>query len=505
MLPASYFSDQITDSRELDFAASLKYGWNFRRGDWKSAFKAGVQWKAEGNAGKGEYYLDPALAADGYRPMPYSDYPFMHNVSLYAEEDLRLPHGLEISAGVRVENVYVAGSQYSGMRTVSPRFNAKWVISKALAIRGGWGLTGKLPSFHILYPKQEYLDKLSVGFSHGTGATYVYYTIPYAMRYNPELRWQRNSNAEAGVDINFKGVGIALVGFLNRTLDPYRFGNYYAPVTYTKYEQPASSSAEPVVTLDEGAGNVSVDGTPLAVRVVDRTFVRSRFQDNGSPVTRYGAELTADFPAIKAIRTSFRLDASWSTSYYDDHSDFFYYNDNWSHSSLANRSYEYVGIYANGGNSNLMISGVRSSMADANLTSITHIPEARLIVTCRLEMSLLRRSRNLPAGGKDVLWPVAYMDLDGTVHEFTAAEAAKDEFSNLIKEPSNDYVFLQDGYSPYASANISLTKEIGDHVSLSFFANNFTNARPFVVSKATGVGAIFTPAFYYGLTCRIKL
>ena len=144
-------------------------------------------------------------------------------------------------------------------------------------------------------------------------------------------------------------------------------------------------------------------------------------------------------------------------------------------------------------------------MADANLTSITHIPEARLIVTCRLEMSLLRRSRNLPAGGKDVLWPVAYMDLDGTVHEFTAAEAAKDEFSNLIKEPSNDYVFLQDGYSPYASANISLTKEIGDHVSLSFFANNFTNARPFVVSKATGVGAIFTPAFYYGLTCRIKL
>jgi len=53
-------------------------------------------------------------------------------------------------------------------------------------------------------------------------------------------------------------------------------------------------------------------------------------------------------------------------------------------------------------------------------------------------------------------------------------------------------------------ANLSVTKEIGDHVSLSFFANNFTNARPVVTSRATGVSAIFTPNFYYGLRCRLK-
>ena len=69
----------------------------------------------------------------------------------------------------------------------------------------------------------------------------------------------------------------------------------------------------------------------------------------------------------------------------------------------------------------------------------------------------------------------------------------------------NIYSFDQDGYGFYCSANLSITKEIGKHVSLSFFANNFTNSRPFVTSMATGVGAIFTPAFYYGLTCRIKI
>ena len=45
----------------------------------------------------------------------------------------------------------------------------------------------------------------------------------------------------------------------------------------------------------------------------------------------------------------------------------------------------------------------------------------------------------------------------------------------------------------------------GDHVSLSFNAINFTNSRAYVKSYATGTSAIFTPNFYYGLTCRIKL
>jgi len=79
------------------------------------------------------------------------------------------------------------------------------------------------------------------------------------------------------------------------------------------------------------------------------------------------------------------------------------------------------------------------------------------------------------------------------------------ELSRLVVRSSNLYTFARDGYDPYFSANLSVTKEIGDHVSVSFFANNFTNSRRFVKSYATGVGAIFTPSFYYGLTCRIKL
>jgi len=155
------------------------------------------------------------------------------------------------------------------------------------------------------------------------------------------------------------------------------------------------------------------------------------------------------------------------------------------------------------------------------------------VITLRLEGSLVKTSQNIsyypysdtrteyafnvtengktPTGGSiygansyTAIRLLYYMDLQGNIHEFTDKEASMSEFSELILKSGNAYVFSLDGYNPYFSANISVTKEIGKHVSLSFFANNFTNARRAVESWATGVSAIYTPAFYYGLTCRLK-
>lgn len=540
-LPLTFFSDQITDSKELDAAASLKYSWHKRWDEVKSSLKAGVQWKVSGNTGRGEYYKDPSLAANGYRPRPYSQYPFMHNLSIYAEEDIRFPIGgttLEVTAGLRMENVFIRNSLYKNKATLSPRFNAKWQLTDGLSIRGGWGITEKLPSYHILYPKQEYRDIQTFGFSHGEQTSYVYYTQPYTVRYNPDLRWQRNRNMEFGIDASFKDMKVSLVGFWNVTRDPYNFLDVYDPYSYDILQRPSGfvMPENPQITVDSQTGMVWLRGsddeywTPMDVKVTDRTFARSSQQNNGSDIHRAGAELVMEFPEIKPLRTTFRLDAAYTwTRYHNEQLSYFYQN-GWSHTSLPDRSYQYVGIYANGGGASTHVgNGKITHNLDANLTAITHIPQARLIITCRLEMSLLRRSRilseykgkeyafnidetdNRPTGGSiydgnsfTAVYPVAYMDLDGNVRPFTEAEAADPEFSSLILKSGNAYTFAQDGYGPYMSANLSITKEIGDHVSLSFFANNFTNSRPYVKSMATGVGAIFTPAFYYGLTCRLK-
>ena len=539
-LPLTYFSDQIIDSKELDFAASLKYNWHKRWDDMKSLLKAGVQWKANGNVGEGEYYKDPSLAANGYRPRPYSQYPFMHNLSIYAEEHLTMPVAstkLEVTAGLRLENVFIKNSLYNKKTTLSPRFNAKWQLSDGLSIRGGWGITEKLPSYHVLYPKQEYRDIQTYGFSHGDQTSYIYYTQPYTVVYNPELRWQRNSNSEIGIDAEFADMKVSLVGFYNVTKGTYNFLNVYEPYSYDILQRPEGfvMPDNPQIKVDSQTGMMYVRGsqdeywTPMDVKVTDRTFAKSTKQNNGADVKRAGAELVVEFPEIKPLKTTFRLDAAYTYTKYLNEQLSAYYQKGWSHTTLADRSYQYLGIYANGGNDDSVTNGKITHNLDANLTAITHIPQARIIITCRLEATLLRRSRNLsqyngaeyaftvsetdnnPTGGNiydgksyTAIYPVSYMDLDGNVHPFTAAQATDPDFANLILKSDNIYTFAQDGYGMYMSANLSITKEIGDHVSLSFFANNFTNSRPYVKSMATGVGAIFTPVFYYGLTCRLK-
>lgn len=539
-LPLSYYSDQIVDSKELDLSASFKYDWTRSFGDVKNRLKAGVQFKSNGNVGQGEYYENPALAPNGYRPRPYSQYPFMNNLSEYVEDQVTIPVGntrLDLIAGLRLEQVFIRNSQYQGVNSLSPRFNVKWQLSKNVTVRGGWGISEKLPSFWVLYPKQEYRDIQTFAFTSGSTSHYAFYTIPYTMEFNPDLRWQRNSNSEAGLDLSWGEWKISLVGFYNVTKDPYQYQSVYTPMAYSIMQLPQDFTvpASPQFKVDSQTGAIYMRGsseeywTPMDVKVQDRSFVRKNIQTNGKPVTRAGAEITVDFPEIKPIRTSFRMDASYNYSSYVDDLLTYSYNNGWSHTSLPNRSYQYVGIYARGASSGTA-NGRTSHNLDMNFTTITHIPEARLVITCRFEAALLRRMRNLseyngaeyaynvtensnvPAGGSiydgdsyAAIRPVSYMTLDGQVHPFTDTQALDPEFANLIVKTGNAYTYNPDGYGFYCSANLSITKEIGKHVSLSFFANNFTASRPSVTSFATGVSAVFTPSFYYGLTCRIKL
>lgn len=541
-LPLTFFADQIVDSKELDYAASLKYEWNRLFNNVNSNLKAGIQWKATGNIGEGEYYENPSLAPNGYRPRPYTSYPYMHNVSLYAEESLSLPIGntsLRLMAGIRWEKLFISGTQYNNLNTVSPRFNARWQLNRNISIRGGWGVTEKLPSYHVLYPRQEYRDIQTFGVSYNNNeSSYIYYSQPYTMLHNENLRWQRNQNSEIGIDIDIARTKISLVGYFNRTKLPYKFTSTYTPFSYNVLQLPEGFSmpSNPQITVDHQTGMAYIRDsessywTPMDVKVTDQTFNRSTSPDNGPDVIRKGAEMIIDFPEITPIRTQIRLDAAYTYTKYIDNSLSYYYQNGWSHTSLSNRSYQYVGIYANGDNSSTTANGRRTHSLDANITAITRIPKARLIISCKLEASLVKRSQNLseynggqyafnvsgdnsttPAGGNiydgnsyTAIWPVAYLDLNNEMHPFTSAEAENPEFAYLIRKSGNAYTFAADGYDPYFSANINITKEIGDYISLSLNAINFTNTRRYVTSYATGVSAIFTPNFYYGLTCRIK-
>ena len=544
MLPATYYSTQCVDSKQLDYAANLKATWVRSWGEIHSSAKAGVSWRADGNVGQGAYYEEAGLSPNGYRPRPYTDIPYMHNLAAYIEESLSVPLGkgsVQLMAGLRGEKTFIRGSRYDKTQSLSPRLNLKYRITDWITVRGGWGITEKLPSFNILYPDPSYLDTPVYGISYGGQSLYVYHTRPYELMYNPDLRWQRNRNSEVGVDLRIGQTSISLVGYFNRTRYPYELTNEYEPYTYRVSSLPATTPdgeafvmpANPLFKLDNQSGEMFIRDADhmeqgwIALTGTDkRTFVRNIYQSNGSPVDRMGLEFVVDFPEIRPLRTQLRLDGAYGYTKYINEGEAWYYPA----TSSGGDFYPYVGIYAdNGGASTITYNGTKTHALDMNLTATTHLPSIRMIVTLRLEAALIRRSQRLseyngqeyafnvdedrnPTGGSiydgnsyTAIWPIAYLDRDGVRHPFTDAERSNpEEFGSLLLRSSNTYTYNEDGYDPYFSANLSITKEIGDHVSISFYANNFTNSRPFLRSYATGIKSVFTPAFYYGLTVRLK-
>lgn len=544
MLPQTYYSTRYIDSKQLDYAANLKATWVRSWGDVHSNAKIGASWRANGNVGEGEYYAAPPLAPNGYRPRPYTDIPYMHNLAAYVEETLTVPLGsasLQLMAGLRAEKTFIKNTQYENTSSLSPRLNLKLRINDRLTLRGGWGLTEKLPSFNVLYPLPEYRDTRVFATTYSTDRSiYVYHTQPYEILYNDRLRWQRNRNAEVGVDLRIGGTSVSLVGYFNRTKYPYELSSAYEPFSYNLMSVPSklpdgsnfTMPANPAFRVDNQTGEIFVrnqDDPSAGWIAMDattkRTFVKNTYQDNGSPVDRMGLEFVVDFPQINPIRTQLRLDGAYGYTKYVNEGEASYYPG----TLTGGEFFPYVGIYPdNGGSSVVTYNGRKTHALDANLTATTHLPSIRMIITLRLEATLVKRSQNLseykgrsyafnvdedrnPTGGNiydgdsyTAIWPVAYLDLEGNRHPFTDAERNDPAFASLLLRSGNAYSYNSDGYDPYFSANLSITKEIGDHVSISFYANNFTNSRPFVASYATGVKAVFTPDFYYGLTLRLK-
>jgi hypothetical protein len=84
------------------------------------------------------------------------------------------------------------------------------------------------------------------------------------------------------------------------------------------------------------------------------------------------------------------------------------------------------------------------------------------------------------------------------------------DLTKLVVRTNYPYMMNANRISGYYSANLSITKEIGDHVSVSFYANNFLNNMNTVHSTQTDLetslfGSSYIPSYYYGLSLRLKL
>ena len=439
-----------------------------------------------------------------------------------------------------------------------------------LVLHAGWGKSVKLPSFQILYPTPSYYDT-EVFRSQSTAdntTLSAWYCRPSKAIYDPDLKWQYTNQTDIGIEMNIKGTRISLSAFHHRTYNAYMASNVYTPFSYNytpvaSLENVSIPSADRIYTIDqEGIITISdATGTMSPIRLdVDQNgnklYNTRRFYQtntryiNASPIDRYGLEWMIDFKQIKALNTSLRLDGNYY--YYKSADETLFASMNNSNTKMTGTQepYQYIGWYRGTNSAGAAVTSVAngaiSKALNLNTTITTHIPKIRLIVALRLEATLYNYHKaisELDGAVRGIalnsqadyvgtpfdsntenkyiaVYPEYYSTWDNPDEKIPFAEKflwAKDndptlynDLCNLVVKSNTPYTMDPNRISAYYSANLSITKEIGDHVSVSFYANNFFNNMKTVHSSQTDLNtslfsSSYIPSYYYGLSLRLKL
>ena len=544
--PTGYWHvKQFNDSKPINGSLRLKADWTRRFDKMMSRLMLGAEYTGSRNNGQGSYY-DDLRYAPTWREYRYDDLPALNNIALYAEEKVSIPTSklstLEITAGLRDDITIINGSEYGTVSSLSPRFNGRYTFWKnrrkrvvsELVLHAGWGKSVKLPSFQVLYPSPSYYD-IEVFRSPSTAnntTVSAWYTRPSKALYNPDLKWQYTNQTDIGIEMNIKCTRVSLSAFHHRTYNPYMATTEYTPFSY--YYTPVSALEGLTIptdgrtyTIDPTTGTVTVssaDGSSAVVPNNERRFYLSNTRYiNASPLDRYGLEWIIDFKQFKALNTSLRFDGNYYYYKSEDETLFASMHNSNTKMTGTGEPYQYIGWYrGTNGTSTAQTSianGAISKTLNLNTTITTHIPKIRLIMALRIESTLYSYRKNLSNFEGDV-YPEYYTTWDAPDTKIPFAEKfqwAKDndatlynDLQNLVVHPNTAYVMNANRISAYYSANLSVTKEIGDHVSISFYANNFFNNMKTVHSSQTDLDASlfsssYIPSYYYGLSLRLKL
>lgn len=566
--PTGYwYVRSFTDSKPLAYSVKAKADWTRRWGKTMNTVLLGAELAGSGNLGRGLYYEDMSVAPT-WREYRYNELPFMNNVALFLEDKFSMPVGrrssLHLRAGLRSDITMIKGSEYGTVANVSPRINAKYVFWQNrgkgvsdLSVFGGWGKSVKQPSFTVLYPAPTYSDKLA--FAPGTTADgrtfYAYYTQPTTPKYNPDLKWQYTIQNELGVEAKLWGTRVSLSAFRNKTFNPYMSRSVYTPYTYKLTTQ---ADIEAGCTIPIQNRRYMIDRHTGIVTVKDRTgaiadqvlgykerntYVSQTEYTNGSPVERRGMDLIVDFPQIRPLRTSIRLDGNYY--WYKGLNETLVASMGQASASMDGTPYKYVGYYAG---SSTAANGSLSSQINANLTISTHIPKIRMIFSLRIESSLYTYGQNLSEyadgrlrgylleaagdfhgiqqGGiynRDsyvAVYPEYYTAwgnpeekipfLDKFVWARENDRELYQDLCKLVVKSDTTYFFNENRITAYYAANFNVTKELGKWASVTLYARNFFYQMGKVKSSQTGLESSlfdsgYIPKFYYGMSVRIKL
>ncbi len=490
-LPANYFARYDIDSREVNVFAKL-VGTLFKQtGMINNRILFGADFRTDGNVGHGKTF-DPTAppqrevtSANGsFRPRDYSDIPFINQVGVFAEENFSWQLGLRelrLQAGVRYDHASKVGG------IVSPRFNGSFeLIPNKLWIRGGYGVTAKMPTLLYLHPEQAYfeyknLDEIGSSKIPEDEQLFITTTKVYDAS-NRNLKIATNRKAEAGIDMKLGQMTFSVTAFRERLKNGYSLNktfDTFMPFMWNEYKRNSDGKLE----LASSNSVLSSWYTP----------------DNCMSYISKGIEFDFNFGRIEKINTSISLNGSYIRNKSNNGAYTFYEPNN--DKTAAKRTD--VAIYA---------PGTLDSYSERFSTAlrVTHnLPSIGFVVT--LTAQTVWKDADWGKYGNDSI-PIGYISLKDakpTFFEegrFNTIQDVKDaELNHLLKNTLHP-MEIKESYSPYFCFNINVTKEIGDMMRVSFFANNMFRSYPRRESKRNpGSFVLLNNRFYFGIELALTL
>jgi len=461
-LPNEYFSRYDIYGKEVNVFAKVNATFSKRLGNINNRIIVGADFKTDGNLGDGKKYdlTNPPLRSSynaSSRPREYSDIPFITQFGMYAEENFNWQieeRELNLQGGARFDNV-------SDKSIVTPRINASFdILPKKLTLRVGYGITAKAPTTLYLHPENAYFDFVNYNTLNSS-------TVPAAEQLlvattkvfnteNSDLKIASNEKKEIGLDLKWKKMRFSVTAYDENLKNGYGMGSVFKLLDYVQYEKDPQSVA----------GSVPL----LKVKSTDKVFVKYSTPKNDMRSHNRGIEFDFDLGRIDAIRTSFVLNGAWirSTNWSESNT--------YSTSTNLNNLERNIGVYAAG--------QTKEERERFNTTlRVTHnIPSLGFVVTLTTQVNWIYKEWNNI--GNDSTFVSYISRVDGKTYAFDQSLADDPEFSYL-KEGHSATRFIGESWFPTVLFNLNLTKEIGNMLRASFYANNMFQSKPRYESKRT--------------------
>lgn len=485
-LPNEYFSRYDIYGKELNFFGKISANLNKRWKDVNNRILIGLDYKLDGNKGKGIVYdintPPKSASASASRPRPFKDIPFMNQLGVFLEDYFTWSLGertLNIMAGARLD-------YFNGKMAVSPRINASFeVFPKLFTLRGGYGVNTKAPTAMYLYPQNAYFDYVNCNdlgnINIPEGERLYMVSTRVFNRENPDLKVAQNTKTEIGFDLKIRKIKLSVTGYQDKLKNGYNMGQDFGCFNLIPYDTYKVAEQTP-------------GGIPK-LELLQKQMIFAIYSKpmNTIETVNKGLEYEVDFGRIQRIRTSFYLNGAWMSTRTRDMS--------YSYSTAAspdNKLERNIGVYEQG----------KETICQEKINTtfrITHnIPKIGFVITLTAQVDW--KNKLWTEYGNDTMFEKYISRLDGKVYDFNPAMENDPEFKYLF--PSlKDNRFIVETYQPTVIFNFMLSKEIGNFLTASFFVNNMFNSRPLYQSK-TNPGS-FTelgiPTFFgFDLKINIK-